>query len=152
MSAATIPSFDVQAPHRRDGEILKDDAEGEGEDIIDNPDCEDFVAKEAMPAERDGDRRNGEHEPFRHDVAERAAAAAMERAVPDLDRERGLAVRRILMPLHGGVHLLLARGAPVGEILPDDPDRAEQRRDRPYDIHDPHVLGMAEKVDRDNGG
>ena len=124
LSAATSPSPKRQAAHGRDGEILKDNAEGEGKDEVDDPHGEHLLGEQAVPAEPDRDRRHEERQPLGDDVAERAAGAAMGRAGRDDDNERLVlaAVGMVRMP---PAH---RRGAPVAEIEPGQEHRAEQRR------------------------
>ena len=75
----------------------------------------------------------------------------MQRAIGDRDGERGkLLARHLLIAIHGGLRPLVLCQPPIGKVLPHDPDCAEQRRHRPYDVHDPHVLLMANQVRGDD--
>jgi hypothetical protein len=59
-------------------------------------------------------------------------------------------VRRLFPSLLCLVDQTMLGRPTVSEILPNDPHRAEQRRDRPHDVHDPHVLRMPEQIERDD--
>ena len=90
-----------------------------GEQVVHDPDREHPVAEEPMPAESHRDRREGEDQPFGADVAQRAAAAAVQGAVANHDREwRQALVWRLLILLHGGLHFLMGRQAAISEVLP----------------------------------
>ena len=71
------PSFS----HRYDCEILKNDADHEGEDEIQSPGGENLFGKQARIAEGNENRRYCEGKAFGEYVAERAASPAVKRAL-----------------------------------------------------------------------
>ena len=75
-----MPSPKRQSAHGRDGEILKDNAKGEGKDEVDDPHGEHLLGEKAVPSEPDSDCRHEERQPLGDNVAKRAAGAAMGRA------------------------------------------------------------------------
>jgi hypothetical protein len=101
---------------------------------IDDPNHEHFLAEKRLPAEGNGDRRKCEGQPFGADIPERAAGAAMQGGFRGDDRSRRIILARVAVP----------------EIDPERQQRAEQRDDRPDEVHDPHGLRSAPLIKDDD--
>jgi hypothetical protein len=112
------------------------DPEAESEEIIDDPGGEHLLAEKRWPAESERDAGKGENQPFGADVAEATAAAAMRGSLRRDDSRRLFFLRRVA----------------IAEIEPERQHRAEERDQRPDDIHDPHRLRPAPFVADDYHG
>src|SRR5579871_2893262 len=78
----------AQVTHWGNCVVLKNDAEAICEDVIEDPDREDFLRENRTPTEPDRDRGHGQSQRLRADVAQSASTAAVRGGLGHHDRER----------------------------------------------------------------
>src|SRR5680860_212142 len=135
--------------HWHDGKILKRDANCESEDKVEYPNGENPVAEKPVPTEPYGDCGEGEGQPLDANIAECAAASAMERGLSDHHGKwRHVLARRFAPP----AFRVEGQEPSKAEIGPYRQPGSEQCHDRPDDVHNPHALRMTHLVNHDHSG
>src|SRR5581483_2136041 len=101
--------------------VLEQDANSEGEGVVEHPDCEHLFGKQAVPAKPHSDARLQKCKPFGENVTQRAPTAAMKRTLGDLYRERCRLSCRFRPALRRVLNIL----APISTVSPEREYRAK---------------------------
>ncbi|MDB6121772.1 MAG: hypothetical protein JWQ71_765 [Pedosphaera sp.] len=136
----TLPGGEIS--HGLDREILKSNPEKKCQDEVHRPCTKDFAAKERQWKEN--------HYPFRSNVSENTASAAVGRCNGTHLPEWLFPSRRFLAPLFCFHYSTMRAQTAPFEISPKRQRTKIQCCDRPHDIHNPHVLGVTGEQINDN--